>query len=184
VLRGIGRAIALNLSLDHAVAIAHRSTAAEGLPDVILTVAGDLADPAHHKALIAAVIDRFGRLDVVINNAGFGSSSPVDDFDPAACRAMLDVNVLAPHGVLSAALPYLQAGSVVVNISSVNAVLPPGGASLLGGSKAALQLWISGVAKELGPRSIRVNAVALYAIDIDIDIGDALPPEVFGSNCA
>ena len=78
---------------------------AEGLPDAILTVAGDLADPAHHKALIASVIDRFGRLDVVINNAGFGSSSPVDDFDTAACRAMLDVNVLAPHGVLSAALP-------------------------------------------------------------------------------
>lgn len=67
-------------------------------------------------------------------------------------------------------------------MSSVNAVLPPGGASLFGGSKAALQLWISGVAKELGPRGIRVNAVALYAIDIDI--GDALPPEVFGSNCA
>ena len=69
-------------------------------------------------------------------------------------------------------------------MSSVNAVLPPGGASLFGGSKAALQLWIGGVAKELGPRGIRVNAVALYAIDIDIDIGDALPPEVFGSNCA
>ena len=68
-------------------------------------------------------------------------------------------------------------------MSSVNAVLPPGGASLFGGSKAALQLWISGVAKELGPRGIRVNAVALYAT-IDIDIGDALPPEVFGSNCA
>jgi len=165
--RGIGRAIALDLSLDHAVAIGHCSTAAEGLPDPILTVAGDLADPAHHKALIAAVIDRFGRIDVIINNAGSVASSPVDDFDLAACRAMLDVNVLAPHGVLSAALPYLQAGSVVVNISSVNAVLPPGGASLFGASKAALELWTRGMAKELGPRGIRVNAVAPGAIDID-----------------
>ena len=103
--RGIGRAIALDLSLDHAVAIGHCSTAAEGLPDPRLTVAGDLADPAHHKALIAAVIDRFGRIDVIINNAGSVASSPVDDFDLAACRAMLDVNVLPPHGVLSAALP-------------------------------------------------------------------------------
>ena len=68
-------------------------------------------------------------------------------------------------------------------MSSVNAVLPPGGASLFGGSKAALQLWISGVAKELGPRGIRVNAVALYAIDIDID-ATRCPAEVFGSNCA
>ena len=72
-----------------------------------------------------------------------------------------------PHGVLSAALPYLKAGSVVVNISSVNAVLPPGGASLFGASKAALELWTRGMAKELGPRGIRVNAVAPGAIDID-----------------
>ncbi len=69
-------------------------------------------------------------------------------------------------------------------MSSVNAVLPPGGASLFGASKAALELWTRGMAKQLGPRGIRVNAVALYAIDIDIDIGDALPPEVFGCNCA
>ncbi len=76
------------------------------------------------------------------------------------------MNLLAPHGLLAAALPHLGLGAAVVNISSVNAVLPPKGAAFYGASKAALDLWTRAMAKELGSRGIRVNAVAPGAVNI------------------
>ena len=81
-------------------------------------------------------------------------------------RAMLDINLLAPGMLLAAALPYLKSGASVINISSGNAVLPPRGAAIYGASKAALNLWTRGMAKELGPKGIRVNAVAPGATNL------------------
>lgn len=92
--------------------------------------------------------------------------SPVSSFDEGTFREMNDINVLAPHGLLAAALPHLQKGASIVNISSVNAVLPPKGAALYGASKAALDLWTRAMAKELGSSGIRVNAVAPGAVNI------------------
>jgi 3-oxoacyl-[acyl-carrier protein] reductase len=111
-------------------------------------------------------LERFGRLDVIVNNAGLVHSTPKEEFDWAAQRAVLDVNVLVPSALLAAALPHLQAGAAVVNISSVNAVLPPKDAALYGASKAALNLWTKAMAKELGPSGIRVNGVAPGAVDL------------------
>lgn len=115
--------------------------------------------------IIAEIMDRFGRLDVIVNNAGLVEDSPLDDFNAEALARMLFVNVLAADALLVAALPHLQPGASIVNISSVNAVLPPGGAAIYGASKAALNLWTKGMAKELGPRQIRVNAVAPGAVN-------------------
>jgi NAD(P)-dependent dehydrogenase (short-subunit alcohol dehydrogenase family) len=165
--RGIGRAIALDLARDHAVAITHRTTVPEGLPEGVLAFRADLADPGQHGSVIAAVMAAFGRIDLLVNNAGTLAASSPEGLDAAACRAMFDVNVLAPHGLLAAALPHLLRGAAVISISSVNAVLPPGGASLFGASKAALNLWTRAMANELGPRGIRVNAVAPGAIDVE-----------------
>lgn len=165
--RGIGRAIALGFARDHSVAITYRTTAPDSLPEDVVCLEADLSDAATQSAIVQAVVDRFGRIDILVNNAGAVAPSPMDTLDVDAYRAMFDVNVLAPHGLLAAALPHLGVGSSVINISSVNAVLPPRGASLFGASKAALELWTRGMAKELGPRGIRVNAVAPGAIDIE-----------------
>lgn len=177
--RGIGRAIAADLARDHAVAITCFDSAPEGLPDGALAIRADLRDPASPAAVMAAVIDRFGRLDVIVNNAGVLEPSPVDAFDQDAYRAIFDVNVIAPHGLLSAALPYLGAGAAIVCISSVNAVLPPKGAAMYGASKAALDLWTRAMAKELGPRGIRVNAVAPGAVNRPEDPRDAALTQAF-----
>lgn len=163
--RGIGRAIALDLSRDHDVAITYLTTPPHGLPKGVLVIKADLRDPQSHAAIVDAVMERFGRLDVLVNNAGAITPTPIDAFDPSAARAMMEVNVLAPHGLLAAALPHLKPGAAVVGISSVNGRLPPGGAVLYGASKAALDLWTRGMAKELGPKGIRVNAVAPGAIN-------------------
>lgn len=164
--RGIGRAIALDLVRDHQVAITHRTTRPDGLPAGILAVSADLAEPKAASDVVASVIAAFGRLDVIVHNAGVVLPSPTAAFDAAAYRTMLDVNLLAAHALLAAALPHLEAGASFVGISSVNARLPPRGAAIYGASKAALDLWIRGMAKELGDRGIRVNGVAPGAINI------------------
>jgi len=164
--RGIGRAIARNLARDHAVAITWRSTAPVDLPEGALAVQVDLTQDGAAEAVIAAVMARFGRLDVIVNNAGLVTASSTEAFDAAALGRMLHVNLLAAEALLVAALPHLQPGACVVNISSANAVLPPRGAALYGASKAGLNLWTRGMAKELGPRGIRVNAVAPGAVHL------------------
>ena len=164
--RGIGRAISLDLAGDHQVAITWLTTEPADFADTILTIRADLTGPDSAKTVVEQVIARFGRLDVIINNAGSVAPSAPDSFDPEALRAMLDINLLAPGILLAAALPYLKPGATVINISSGNAVLPPRGAAIYGASKAALNLWTRGMAKELGPKGIRVNAVAPGATNL------------------
>lgn len=160
--RGIGRAIAADFATDHATAVTYHTTDPGPLlaerPDV-LAIKADLVNPAAPAAVIAQVIDRFGRLDVIVNNAG---ALLGDDDDDGVNYA---VNVTAPMALLNAALPHLERGASVINISSVNAVLPAKGAASYSASKAALDTWTRAMAKELGPAGIRVNGVAPGAIE-------------------
>lgn len=163
--RGIGRAIAEDLQRDHKVVITWRTTVPEGLSPDIIAIRADLAEPDTAFRVVAEVMAQLGRLDVIVNNAGVVRHTPKERFDAAAATAILAINLLAPQALLAAALPHLKPGSAIVNISSVNAVLPPRDASTYGASKAALNLWTRAMAKELGARGIRVNAVAPGAIN-------------------
>lgn len=165
--RGIGRAIVEELQEDHQVALLYHRTEPSWAGSDILTLQGDLRDPSIVPNVIASVIARFGHIDVIVNNAGVVASTPFDAYDPDSARSVFEVNTFAAHAILAAALPHLKKGAAIVNISSVNAVLPPRGASLYGASKAALELWTRAAAKEMGPLGIRVNAVSPGAIDIE-----------------
>ena len=164
--RGIGRAIAHDLAADHAVAVGWHTTAPKDMPERVQAIRADLSQDGACAGLIDEVIARFGRLDVIVNNAGLVASTPKDAFDGDAWRAVFDVNLLAPGALLAAALPHLKPGAAIVNVSSVNAVFPPRDAVAYGASKAALNLWTRAMAKELGARQIRVNAVAPGAINL------------------
>lgn len=161
--RGIGRAIAHDLAQDHSVAVTHMTTDVGPLlkerPDVF-PIQVDLSDPKNAKAIVAQVIAKFGRLDVLVNNAGTIAANAVDSTDFDAITRIFNVNVVAPMAMLTAALPHLQAGASVINISSTNAEMPAMGASAYSASKAAQNTWTRGMAKELGAKGIRVNAVA------------------------
>ena len=165
--RGIGRAIVEELARDYLVAFTWLTSepAAAGGAD-ILPLRSDLTQPGEPERVVAEVIDTFGQLDLIVNNAGAVESSPKHEFDVDTQRFILDLNLLVPAALLAAALPHLQRGANIVSISSVNAVLPPRDAVTYGASKAALNLWTRGMAKELGPEGIRVNAVAPGAINI------------------
>lgn len=160
--RGIGRAIAQAFAPDHAVSVTHRTTA----PDALLSICPDvfpihvnLEEPTAPAQIVDQVLDRWGRIDVIVNNAGVVAA------DDGARNAMWQVNVEAPMALVEAALPHLAAGAAIVNISSVNAKLPAMGAAAYSASKAAVNTWTRGLAKTLGPRGIRVNAVAPGAIE-------------------
>lgn len=164
--RGIGRAIAEAFATDHHVAVTWRSTPPQGLPDGVLAVEADFTESGTATPVVDAAIETFGRLDVIVNNAGSFAASEPEGSDPGALMAMMQVNLFAAQALLEAALPHLQPGAAIVNISSTNADLPPKGGALYGASKAGLNLWTRGMAKELGPRKIRVNAVAPGAVEV------------------
>lgn len=166
--RGIGRAIVEDLSRDHRIAFTWLSTepASELVHGEALAIRADLTAPGQPEAVIAQVMQRFRRIDVIVNNAGLVRPTPKEAFQADAHRAILDLNVLVPAALLAAALPHLQREAAIVSISSMNAVLPPRDAVTYGASKAALNLWTRAMAKELGPEGIRVNAVAPGAINI------------------
>lgn len=184
---GIGRAIARVFMPDHHVAITWHTTAPQALLEEapeILALKSDLTAEGAAQQVVDKVIAQFGSLDIIVNNAGGAAATPLDGFDAAAYRDILDINLLAPAALLSAALPHLQPGAAIVSISSVNAVLPPKGAVAYGASKAGLNLWTRGMAKELGPRGIRVNAVAPGAVNVAEQPRDAELTELFVKDTA
>ncbi len=163
--RGIGRAIADELRGDHHVAFTWLTSEPEEKSEC-LALRSDLTAEGQPEAVVQHVIEKFGRLDLIVNNAGAVTMTPKDVFDKDDHLSILDLNLLVPAALLTAALPHLKPGAAIVSISSMNAVLPPKDAVTYGASKAALNLWTRGMAKELGPKGIRVNAVAPGAINI------------------
>jgi len=162
--RAIGRAIAEDFAQDHAIAVTYNTTPPDALlalyPET-LAMPADLSDASIAPDIIAQIIRRFGRLDIIVNNAG---AIAMDDADLSNTFA---VNVTAPRALLDAALPHLKPGACIINISSVNATLPAMGAVGYSSSKAALDTWTRGMAKTLGPQDIRVNGIAPGAIERD-----------------
>lgn len=172
---GIGAAVAASFAdLGASVVVNSVSTVAEGqqvaadLPDAIY-VQADVADPARAEQLVAAAVEHYGRLDIVVNNAGITEVIPHDDLEAATneiWERILRVNVLGPWNVIRAAAPHLRAtgNGIVVNISSVAGVRPVGSSIPYAVSKAALNHLTVLLANALGPE-IRVLAVAPGLID-------------------
>lgn len=166
--RGIGLAIAQRLAADGAaVCITARkpdglAEAAASIDGTVLAVPGRAHDPEHQTDTITRVIDAYGRLDILINNAGtspvFG---PLMDLEPAAATKILEVNVLAALSWTQQAhrMHLKEHGGVIVNMASVAGLGVSPGIGMYGVSKAALVNLTKQLAVELGP-GVRVNAVA------------------------
>lgn len=160
--RGIGRGIVDEMARDHTIVTTYRSSPPNALlaawPET-LALETDLGAPDSAANIIAEVIHHFGRIDLIVNNAGSLLSDEQDRGENLA------INVSAPMALVHAALPHLQRGASIINISSVNAELPAMGAISYSASKAAINTWTRGLAKTLGPKGIRVNGIAPGAIE-------------------
>lgn len=177
--RGIGRAIAVELA-GHGAALAitgrTRAQLVETAAELaaggaeVLPIEADLRDPAAIEPLVAAVVERFGRLDVLVNNAGVGRRATVEETDAALWDEMMAVNARAPLLLCRACLPHLRraAPGFVVNVASVAALAGYPGQAAYAASKHALLGLSRSFAKEVQADGIRVHAVCPGGTDTDL----------------
>lgn len=183
--RGIGRSIALALAGEGArVALVARTEAQlhavqaeiEARGGQALSLPADVSDEAAVQALVRAAVQKFGRLDIVVNNAAIGVFGPLaktraDDWD-----RVMAVNVRGPFLLCREAIPYLkqQPRSFIINMNSVVGVKGYVNQALYGASKHALLGLTKVLAKEVQADGIRVHAICPGGVDTEF-IGDARP---------
>lgn len=171
---GIGEAIARRFAGHGAKVVvnSHRSVEAgeriaAALPDA-LYVQADVADEADGRRLVEAAVERYGRLDVLVNNAGTTKRIPHEDLaavDLDLWHTILDTNLIGPWLLSRTAVPALrEAGGCIVNVSSIAGVRPTGSSIPYAVSKAGLNHLTRLLAAVLGPE-VRVNAVAPGLVD-------------------
>ncbi|MEU1686181.1 3-oxoacyl-ACP reductase family protein [Micromonospora sp. NPDC005707] len=181
--RGIGAAVALRLAregADVALTYERRADRAAELVEQIKAVGGralavpaDSADPAAVRAAVDRVAGEFGRLDVLVNNAGVFLTGPLGELGTDEVERTIAVNVRAPFVFAQAAVPHLTDGGRIVNIGSnvaERAVFP--GLALYSMSKTALLGLTRGLARELGGRGITANLVNPGPTDTDANPAD------------
>jgi 3-oxoacyl-[acyl-carrier protein] reductase len=178
--RGIGAAIVNRLAQDEAaVAFTYAASAerAKSLESGIqsrgakaLAIEADSAEPDAVRKAIAQTVREFGRLDILVNNAGILIGGSVDQYDLADFDRMLAINVRAVFVAVQAALPHLEPGSRIITTGSVVADrsgFP--GASVYSMTKGAVASMTRGLARDLGPRGITVNAIQPGPTETDMN---------------
>lgn len=126
-----------------------------------LAVPTDVTDPAQVRRLVEQALERHGRVDVVVNDAGQGLHVPVADLDPEDLRAVFDLNVVGPLNVLQAVLPSMRAqgAGAVVNVSSATSLRVIPGLGGYAATKAALNLLSATARLELAGAGIALSVV-------------------------
>lgn len=134
----------------------------EGLPDALTGFAADVTDRASVDAAVAAVVDRFGRLDVVVNNAGVSAIGTVEEVPDADWARVFDINVTGMARVTAAALPHLRRSphAAVVNVCSIGALNGLPRRALYNATKGAVLSLTYAMATDHVREGVRVNAVS------------------------
>ena len=130
-------------------------------PDRATAITADVSDGAQVRALISEIVDRFGRLDVVISNAAAYATGQITDLSDDEWAALRSTNVDGFFHLAKAALPHLEAsGGNLVAVSSVSGDRGDWAQSAYNASKAAITNFVRSLALDWGPRGVRLNAVA------------------------
>ena len=164
--RGLGVDIAkAALAAGHAVVATGRNTekvsSAIGEHDDLLAVKLDVTDPAEGEAAVAAAVERFGRIDVLVNNAGNFNAGFFEELSPEAFRAQIETTFFGPVNLTRAALPVMRAqrSGLVVTISSTAGLEGGEFTSAYAASKFAVEGWMESLAPEVAPFGIRTMLV-------------------------
>jgi 3-oxoacyl-[acyl-carrier protein] reductase len=177
--RGMGRAAALALAAAGARVVVHygrNADEAQAVVDQIRTAGGradaigaDLAAPDGPHMLAAQVRNLVGdRLDILVANAGISKAASIETTTVKDFDNLFAVNVRAPYFLVQQLLPVLGDGSSVIFVSSLGARATVGTISAYAATKGAVETMVKQFAAALGPRGIRVNAVAPGVIDTDM----------------
>jgi NAD(P)-dependent dehydrogenase (short-subunit alcohol dehydrogenase family) len=172
---GLGRALAAAV-LDRGdnAAVTARDVAtvrdlAGAYPDTALALPLDVTDAAQAAAAVAAAHERFGGIDVLVNNAGYGYRAAVEEGDDADVKQLFATNFFGPVTLIKAVLPRMRArrSGAIVNISSIGARRTPEGSGYYSATKAAIEGLSGSLRKELAPLGITVTAVEPGAFRTD-----------------
>jgi 3-oxoacyl-[acyl-carrier protein] reductase len=169
--KGIGAGIAKALAAAGAKVVVNYASSKEGADRVVQQIAaaggkavavqGDMSKAADVKRLFAETKKSFGKLDVLVNNAGVYNFQPIDQITESEFHRQFNTNVLGPILAIQEALPLFgDAGGSVINISSIVATRPVPTGSVYSSTKAALDAITQSLAEELGGRKIRVNSIS------------------------
>jgi NAD(P)-dependent dehydrogenase (short-subunit alcohol dehydrogenase family) len=172
---GLGRALA-----ETVVAAGHNAVAtardpakladlAEATPERALAVALDVTDPAQVASAVRQADERFGGVDVLVNNAGYGYRAAVEEGDDAEVRALFDTHFFGSVAMIKAVLPGMRArrSGAIVNISSIGATVTPVGSGYYAAAKAAIEGVSGALRGELAPLGISVTVVEPGAFRTD-----------------
>ena len=168
--KGIGAAIAENMAAEGAAIVVNYASSKAGADAVVeriaqkqgkaVAVQADVSQPADIQRLFAEAKKAFGKLDILVNNAGTYEFLPLESITAEHFHKQFNLNVLGLLLTTQEAVKHFgPEGGSIVNISSVVATLALPNASVYSGTKAAVVAITKSLAKELGPRKIRVNAI-------------------------
>jgi 3-oxoacyl-[acyl-carrier protein] reductase len=168
--KGIGAAIAKSLAAAGASVVVNYASSKDGADAVVeaitgaggkaVAVGGDVSNAAGAQAIIDAAIRNYGKLDILVNNSGVYEFAPLEAVNEANFHRHFNVNVLGLLLTTQAAARHLGEGGSVINISSVVTHITPPGSAVYSATKGAVDAITGVLAKELGPRKIRVNAIS------------------------
>lgn len=168
--KGIGAAIAKQLGADGASVVVNYASDKAGAEKVVaeitkaggkaIAVGASVANPAEIETLFAETKKAFGKVDILVNNAGVYSFAPIEAVGVEEYARIFDTNVRGLLLATKAAVALIPAeGGSIINIGSVVSEITPAASSIYTGSKGAVDAITRVLAKELGPKKIRVNAL-------------------------
>ncbi|MDT5259613.1 MAG: hypothetical protein QOD10_4693 [Mycobacterium sp.] len=172
---GLGRAVAdAVIGAGHNAVVTARDVAkvadlAEATPGRVLAVALDVTKPAQVTSAVRQAEERFGGVDVLVNNAGYGYRAAIEEGDDADVRTLFDTHFFGTVAMIKAVLPGMRArrSGAIVNISSIGATVTPVGSGYYSAAKAAIEGMSGALRGELEPLGISVTVVEPGAFRTD-----------------
>ena len=167
--KGIGAAIAKHLAAEGAAVVVNYASSKAGADSVVasiraaggkaVAVRGDVSKAAEAKGIIDAAIESYGKLDILVNNSGVYEFAPISDVTEESFHRQFNVNVLGLILTTQAAAKHLGEGASIINVGSAVSRITPPNSAVYTGTKAAIDGITGVLARELGPKRIRVNSL-------------------------
>lgn len=175
--KGIGAAIAKAFAAEGASVVVNYASSKAGADKVVadiiaaggkaVAVGGDVSKAAEAQGIIDAAIKNYDRLDILVNNSGVYEFAPIESITEEAFHKTFNINVLGAILTTQAAVKHLGEGASIINIGSAVSRITPANSTVYTGSKGALDAITGVLARELGPRKIRVNSVNPGMVDTE-----------------
>jgi 3-oxoacyl-[acyl-carrier protein] reductase len=168
--KGIGAGIAKALAAEGASVVVNYASSKSGAEKVVaaiiaaggkgVAVGGDVSKAAEAQGIIDVAIKNYGRLDILVNNSGVYEFAPIEAITEEQFHRIFNINVLGLVLTTQAAVKHLGEGASIINIGSIVSRITPPNSSVYTGTKGAVDAITGVLARELGPRKIRVNTLS------------------------